>query len=361
MTGPRQDVSLQKRGLHGMHIVLSGSIPEQAFWSTPHDDLSILEFVRDFAGLVFAHGGRIVHGCHPSFTPILVHQARRFGPGEGGEKRLVLLMSEIWAGDPQSLPSTTGAAYADAAEFWITRRGPESPEDKRGVQSSLSILRRQLIAMGNLVVAVGGKHQGVARKPGIDEEIGLAVASRRPTFLVGGLGGRVAKLPGKQRAQLIEGDLLTEALRKELIRNPDATAVLGQLLAHLLQNRDALLARSHRDELALYGAFVGGAFGETAPHHRHVLERLLPRILERTTELANRFAAALHTRQSRLQTQLSAAVQRRLDEPSVAKAAARLGEQAREEWIDGLILRELLHVLETKHSTHHEGGSGAMA
>ena len=65
MNQTRLDVSLEQ-----YEVGLSGAVPDRNDWSEPATDRGILEFVALFSGLVFKYGGRIVHGSHPTFTPL---------------------------------------------------------------------------------------------------------------------------------------------------------------------------------------------------------------------------------------------------------------------------------------------------
>src|SRR5271170_3769649 len=76
MSITRLEVSLEQ-----YEIGISGAIPNRADWSEPAMDRGILEFVSLFTGIVLKYGGRIVHGCHPTFTPVILRQARLQGGG----------------------------------------------------------------------------------------------------------------------------------------------------------------------------------------------------------------------------------------------------------------------------------------
>src|ERR1700691_2050597 len=108
MSLTRLDVSLEQ-----YEIGLSGAIPDRKDWSEPAMDRGILEFVALFSGIVFKYGGRIVHGSHPTFTPIIARQAR-LQANDRLRKPLTLIMSDLWARD---LPSDELYSFTDIAEL----------------------------------------------------------------------------------------------------------------------------------------------------------------------------------------------------------------------------------------------------
>src|SRR5262245_28860507 len=109
-------------------IGLSGAVPDRGDWSEPAMDRGILEFVALFSGLVFKYGGRIVHGSHPTFTPVILRQARQHSGGRL-RKPVTLVMSDLWARD---LPDDDVNAFSDIAEFVVTRKtGHGGTEDHR--------------------------------------------------------------------------------------------------------------------------------------------------------------------------------------------------------------------------------------
>src|SRR5262245_26197415 len=155
-------------------------------------DRGILEFVALFSGIVIKYGGRIVHGCHPTFTPVILRQAR-LQAGERSRKPVTLVMSELWA---QHLSTEDVEQMTDVAEFVVTKKvGDGGPEDTDTRNRSLSAMRRVLIDAQNVTVALGGMmHSGDGIVPGVAEEIALAEKKGLPRFLVGGLGGKAKKL-----------------------------------------------------------------------------------------------------------------------------------------------------------------------
>ncbi len=137
MSITRLDVSLEQ-----YEIGLSGAIPNRADWSEPAMDRGILEFVSLFSGIVIKYGGRIVHGCHPTFTPVILHQARLQGAGRQ-RRPVTLVMSDLWARErsQEDIDSMT-----DIAEFVITKAvGEKGPEDVESRNQSLSAMRHVLV------------------------------------------------------------------------------------------------------------------------------------------------------------------------------------------------------------------------
>src|SRR5437016_12080505 len=104
--------------LRGFEIGISGAVPEESEWKEPALDRGILEFVALFSGLVFKYGGRIVHGSHPTFTPVILRQARQHAGGRL-RKPVTLVMSDLWARD---LPEEDVNAFRDIAEFVVTKK-----------------------------------------------------------------------------------------------------------------------------------------------------------------------------------------------------------------------------------------------
>src|SRR5882672_8806786 len=96
MSLTRLDISLEQ-----YEIGLSGAVPDRSDWSEPAMDRAILEFVALFSGIVFKYGGRIVHGSHPAFTPIILRQAR-LQAHRRSRKPITLIMSDLWARDMES-------------------------------------------------------------------------------------------------------------------------------------------------------------------------------------------------------------------------------------------------------------------
>jgi hypothetical protein len=234
MSVTKLDISLEQ-----YEIGLSGAIPDRKDWSEPAMDRGILEFVALFSGIVFKYGGRIVHGCHPTFTPVILRQARLHG-GMRLRKPVTLIMSNLWA---QDLLRGDIESMTDIAEFVITKKiGEGAPTDVNTRNRSLSAMRRVLIDAQNLMVAVGGKmHSNDGIVPGVAEEMTLAEEKAIPRFLVGGLGGFARKL-AKELTPSALNNSLSQRENVTLFGTDDVSACVNVLFEHLARSKS--LARS---------------------------------------------------------------------------------------------------------------------
>lgn len=224
MSVTRLNISLEQ-----FEIGLSGAIPERASWSEPAMDRAILEFVSLLSGIVFKYGGRIVHGCHPTFTPVILRQARL---QSGGRQRrpVTLVMSELWA---QNLSQNDIESFTDVAEFIVTKKvGSKGPEDNETRNRSLSAMRRVLVNSQNMIVAVGGLlHHGDGIVPGVAEEVAFAREKGIPQFLVGGLGGLTKELAKSVDPSLLI-NLLSYEANLDLFHTEDIAACVNLLFEH---------------------------------------------------------------------------------------------------------------------------------
>lgn len=178
--------------LLGARIWLSGSVPEEQD-STEAQRSTILNFVRRFSRLVFEHGGHIVHGSHPSFTPALLEESKRHQEHGGRKDALMLAVSRLWSKNPDVVPLDE---WRKAAIVYET---PEATSE-RAREDSLGHLRKWLVARCDAVVVVGGKWwRSLAGQAGIPLELGLAIERGLPCFLLGGLGGVAQDLIEKNR------------------------------------------------------------------------------------------------------------------------------------------------------------------
>ena len=225
--------------LEQYEIGLSGAIPDRSDWSEPAMDRGILEFVALFSGIVFKYGGRIVHGCHPTFTPIILRQAR-LQAGTRLRKPITLIMSDLWA---QDLTQEDVESMIDIAEFVVTKKeGDGGPEDTDTRNRSLAAMRRVLVDSQNVMVAVGGKmHSGDGKVPGVAEEMKLAQEKGIPRFLIAGLGGFARELAKDLTPSSLHNSL-SHSENVTLFSTDDVSASVNLLFEHFA--RSEALAKS---------------------------------------------------------------------------------------------------------------------
>lgn len=233
MSGTRLKISLTQ-----FDIGLSGAVPGRDSWSEPAMDRAILEFVALFSGIVFKYGGRIVHGSHPTFTPVILRQARLHAGKEHSRKPVTLIMSELWAKD---LPKEFIDGVVDVAEFIVTKQiGGGGPENVDTRNRSLTEMRHLLIENQNVMVAVGGKmHEKDGKIPGVREEMELAAKKGLPRFLIAGMGGYAAKY-AKELTPSSLNNGLSDDENALLFGATDVSAcvnVLFEKLAHLREHQ----------------------------------------------------------------------------------------------------------------------------
>lgn len=225
MSLTKLDVSLEQ-----YEVGLSGAIPDRKDWSEPAMDRGILEFVASFSGIVLKYGGRVIHGCHPTFTPVILRQARLHGTARL-RKPVTLIMSDLWA---QNLRPKDIESMTDVAEFLVTRKiGDGGPDDVQTQNRSLSAMRQVLINAQNVMVAVGGKmHDADGIVPGVAEEMALAEKKGIPRFLIGGLGGFARKL-AKELTPSSLNNSLSQKANIMLFGTDDVSACVNIVFEHL--------------------------------------------------------------------------------------------------------------------------------
>jgi hypothetical protein len=228
--------------LKGLRVGISGAVPEREFWKLPDTDRAILLFVAQLSGLVFKLGGRVVHGSHPSFTPVIARQAERFAMSTQHDTSLTLLTSRLWPIDQDFLVRSSRVA-----DIILTPKiGRGDCSDAKTRNDSLTALRLTLAHEVNVLVAVGGKlHRGAANNPGVLEELSIARWRGAPCFVVASLGGFAGELDPTIVGQFSSGNELDEVQSQDLIRrDTDIEATVGLLIAHLVHYRETFANRT---------------------------------------------------------------------------------------------------------------------
>jgi len=151
--------------------------------STDKERSDVLEFVSRFSAQVFQLGGHIIHGSHPSFTPMLLACATDYQRNGGNKDSLILAVSRYWSKQPENVP------LEDWRQKCLVYETPEA-SGQNARDDSLRILRTWMAARCDAIVVVGGKWwQEVAGRAGLPLEVNLAMERGIACFLLGGPGG----------------------------------------------------------------------------------------------------------------------------------------------------------------------------
>jgi hypothetical protein len=245
--------------LVGFEIGISGAVPERSRWTEPALDRAILEFISVFSALVIKYGGRIIHGSHPTFTPVIVEQSRNFAQGSS-QKPVTLWISELWADTPENQEF---CHYLDFTEIFVTKRvGSGNSDDFETRNNSLTLMRRHLVKSMNAMVSIGGLfHEDSEIKPGVLEEIELATSCGIPCFLIGGMGGMTARLARDSEWLSKVNNGLPDEQNRELLATNDIASCVSIILDHLIRNpglakRELLNLEISPDDCIDFGSFI---------------------------------------------------------------------------------------------------------
>ena len=246
--------------LAGARIWLSGAVPE-AEQITEAQRISIETFVRSFSRRVFQRGGHIVHGSHPSFTPILLEEALHHQSNGGRKDCLILGVSRFWSKHAGSVPTDE---WRNAAMVYET---PEA-QGEQARDKSVELLRKWMASRCDAIVAVGGKWWASTGRSGVPLEIELAIERGIPCFLLGGLGGAARDFVTShpELLQKLKNGLDQSANQAMSIKDD-----VGSLAIEVCDHLERLpLVRGHGSDgvsfriLALDGGGLKGAFTAAA-------------------------------------------------------------------------------------------------
>ena len=252
---------LMSNSLAGARIWLSGAVPETE-GMTDTQRVAILDFVRRFTRRVFEMGGHIVHGSHPSFTPVLLEEAQHYQEQGGHKDRLVLAVSRLWSKDTTKVPLDEWRKLA------LVYETPEA-SGEQARDESLDLLRKWMVSRCDAIVVVGGKWwQAVGGRAGVPLELGLAIERGIPCFLLGGLGGAAHDFITSNAALLAKlKNGHDEAANRELATKADVGSLAESVCADLAR---LPLVRGRGSDgisfriLALDGGGLKGAFTASA-------------------------------------------------------------------------------------------------
>jgi len=225
--------------LRGKSIFLSASVPAEG--SGFHRlDLYVDEAVMTLARTVFAEGGQLVFGGHPSISPLVLTIASEYaGLHERSEPMALIYQSTIFSSiipEKTSMMETMGygrIVWTPAAEGEVLRR--DQATGRYIVPKSLEIMRRQMIAetMPVAFVAAGGME-------GVEDEVRI-FRELRPAGRVYALaetGGVAAQLAVKYDDVVEMDKRVKERLGEYADDRPSALypIVMEQIVGQLSEN-----------------------------------------------------------------------------------------------------------------------------
>jgi hypothetical protein len=193
---------LKEVDLRGVKVWLSGAVPEpeaESIHASKRDpsvtvirgsrsEEGILGFVQAFAGLLFRYGGQLIHGCHPSFTTVLLEQARKYMDATERPSPLFLAASDYFASKETI---ADWSRWEKVASMKITPKTQGTTDDR---DRSLATLREFMSKECNAFVAIGGQWwDDVPGRAGVPKELKLAKDRNIPCFVLGGFGGIASK------------------------------------------------------------------------------------------------------------------------------------------------------------------------
>ncbi len=205
--------------LAGKTIFLSASKPTREpdiFPPAAQDEIE--EAVRSLARAVFAEGGHLVLGAHPSISPLIVDVATeyfqsRWGDGADGQRPVLMYQSNAFR---DVIPAATrdlesmGFASIIQTEVLNGEHYDPTPPPREQCLASLAHMRQRMFAESQPVamVAVGGM-QGVVR----EARLFLEMFTRGDIYVLTKSGGASSRL--------------NEYLGANVLREPERIGVKG--------------------------------------------------------------------------------------------------------------------------------------
>lgn len=269
----------KKLPLNGIKIWLSGAVPEKEVWSHELVDRDILEFISVFSSLVYENGGTIIHGSHPSLTPVLVREAKRFSTSKRqlqlhilsnwyddefkkNEKhsRVTILpyrkldeatleknkkIEELYSNLYKSHTTSDNSQNKSSIDFFrpnqviynsisrnpVLDKGPKIITQR---DWNLSKLRLQMVSDAHCIVAIGGKTHAKSRfVPGVQDEINIANKKKIPTYILSGVDGYSKKYNDIENFN----DLLSPDEQKTLAKTEDLFILPSEIVRLMIRDK----------------------------------------------------------------------------------------------------------------------------
>lgn len=197
-------------------VFLSASVPARRPWNGWCDPVEIEEAIVCVARAVFARGGRLLFGGHPSVSPLIASVAGEyFAPDRSRDVRpIVIFQSRLFEGmlpDETHLMAKMGWASIEWTE--VSAGANHRDDSLRAMREAMlpdeatDAYRRNLLKPPRAMIGIGGMEGVVAETAlaiGVADDPLCPVLrrSRTPVFLFrsgGGAAGVMADLPASPR------------------------------------------------------------------------------------------------------------------------------------------------------------------
>jgi hypothetical protein len=235
--------------LQGLRVGISGAIPEPEESNNIPDLARLtLRFVSQLSSLILDYGGEIVHGTHPTFTPVLADQARSRLGRENPPPPLTLVCSKLFGNPPAA--AARAHRFAKARLLLTDKIGEGDARDTQTRNDSLTALRLALTQHVDVLIAIGGKlHLQTGFNPGVLEEMTLARWHGVECFVVGSLGGMANKIDAAKIQAFAEPQLASPDLANMAQCTEELDLYAGRLALYLATRRAHLLEQRVRREI----------------------------------------------------------------------------------------------------------------
>lgn len=240
-----------RQALSGARIHLSGSI-------SPDTSSHAAEFVEKLAQRIFAEGGSVVHGSHPTLIEPLKTAASQYIAAGGDKGALTLVRAKKFA--------TADTHFAEIQEQRAYAAVQVVPADPSGDGTNdLTPMREWMADRSDAIVCFGGKWWNFNKaKAGVPNELDTMLDLGKPAFIVAGFGGAIASYLKEEPSLLSElKNGLPESKNREIAEETEidrlVELIVGQLKNLPLVQRNLSRHRNFRI-LALDGGGLRGAF-----------------------------------------------------------------------------------------------------
>ena len=130
-------------------IFLSASVPHRPKWTAESKPAAIEEAIVSVARAVFAHGGRLLFGGHPSVSPLIASVAGEYFPADPGRRLRPVVTFQSQFFPQEALPNETWELYRMGwtSIIWTPK---EARQGNTSLDLSLETMRRYMLLDSSL-------------------------------------------------------------------------------------------------------------------------------------------------------------------------------------------------------------------